>query len=189
MRAEIVRGSLTAVLAVTLLVAGGCGSGGGAQPSADRPTPPSTGTSTGAGSAATQSTPLDGTWEATITRKAFVGYAVDRGVRRRDALAMVEVDLPGSEFSLRFLDGSFNLTGPTGESWNSGRFEVHGDELHVLEPGSSTPFRLAMRLDGERLRLEVIEGQGDGREHLPGVPDIVAGGAIYCSVPWVRVSA
>ena len=131
---------------------------------------------------------LDGTWAAHITEKAFVDYAVSQGVRRRDTAEMVERDLPGPEFSLRLLDGRFNVTGPDGSSWQSGWFKVKGDELRLHEAPGFPPFRLVVERDGESVQFRVKEGQRPGPDHVPGVPMIVAGGALWCSVPWERVS-
>jgi hypothetical protein len=174
---------LAAALLVAPIPLAGCGAAPEASPrrgvsATSAPSPSST--------AAT--TVLDGTWAAHITEEAFVGYAVAQGVRRRDVGAMVERDLPGPEFSLRLLEGRFNVTGPDGSSWHSGWFEVRDDRLLLREAPDFPPFRLVFDLQAEQLTLRVAKGQEPGPEHLPGIPSLVAGGALYCSVPWTRVA-
>ena len=134
---------------------------------------------------------LDGTWEAAITREAFLRYMADHGVRRSAALAAAERDHPGPDFSVRFVAGMFNVTGPTGESWHQGDFEVRGDELHLWDDGHReagiAAFRLLMTRTGDSVRFEVALDQKDAGDHIPGVPGLVAGGALWCPAPWVRV--
>lgn len=135
---------------------------------------------------------LDGTWEARITREAFLRYMADHDVRRPAALAAAERDHPGEDFSVRFLQGMFNVTGPTGESWHQGDFEVHGDELHLWDDGGREagvpPFRLLITRTGDSVQFEVAPGQDDAGDHIPGVPGLVAGGALWCPAPWEKVA-
>jgi hypothetical protein len=163
-----------------VVVAGGCGGG----PTADPPISP------------TAPTPslvseLDGTWEAKILRRAYLRYLADHGVRRADAVAAADVDHAGTDFSVQFLDGRFNVTGPTGESWHSGDFEVHGDELHLWDDGyrdaGFPPFRLLMEGGPDEVLFAIAPGQPKGPDHLPGIPELVAGGALWCPAPWRRV--
>ena len=65
---------------------------------------------------------------------------------------------------------------------------MEGDELHLRASPDFPPFRLVYELEGDQVQLRVAAGQKAGGEHLPGVPMIVAGGALYCSVPWQRVA-
>lgn len=173
-----------------LVVATGCGGA-----STDRPADVPSDTSASATDGDAQPVPesfLDGTWEARITRKAFLSYLADHGVRRPDALAAAERDHGGEDFSVRFIEGMFNVTGPTGESWHQGDFEVHGDELHLWDDGyreaGIPPLRLLITRTDDSVRFELAPGQKGGGDHIPGVPELVAGGALWCPAPWEQVA-
>lgn len=180
------RARIAGVVTATLLALTACGSGepspGGETRTAARSTP----------SEATSSSFLDGTWEASISRRAFLRYMQDHGVRRADAVAAAEVDHMGTDFSVKFVEGMFNVTGPTGDSWHSGDFEVRGDELLLTDEETRAaghpPFRLVITRRGDQVQFEVAPGQEAGPDHRPGVPGLVAGGALWCPAPWRRVA-
>ncbi|GAB3030887.1 hypothetical protein GCM10011376_23860 [Nocardioides flavus (ex Wang et al. 2016)] len=180
---------MLAVTVVVVLASTGCAGDGDEPPSGD---PSSSVATVGEETAAAATTFLDGTWEAQVSRQDFLRYLTDRGVRRADAVAAAAEDHVGTDFSVQFLEGMFNVTGPTGESWHSGDFEVHGDELHLWDDGyreaGIPPFRLLISGDDRELELAVAPGQRRGPDHRPGVPELVAGGALWCAAPWVKVT-
>ena len=175
-------------LGVVVVWVAGCGGGAEGPPPGDPSTTPASAVTTRSAAP----TFLDGTWEARVTRRAFLRYMTDHGVRRADAVAAAEVDHVGTDFSVRFLDGMFSVTGPTGESWHRGDFEVRGDELHLWDDGyreaGIPPFRLLISGGGDQVQLTVAPGQKRGPDHRPGVPELVAGGALWCAAPWVKVA-
>ncbi len=185
------RARVHVMAAVVLLAGAGAGAGcAGVSTSVD---PPAATTVPGVESTTrAPSTFLDGTWEASITRQAYLRYLADHGVRRADAVAAAAMDHGGPDFSVRFAEGMFNVTGPTGESWHRGDFEVAGDELHLWDDGyreaGIPPFRLLMTQGEDEVRLAVAPGQERGPMHRRGVPELVAGGALWCAAPWRKVA-
>lgn len=186
-----VRKTWIGVVLLVLFAVAACGRDPSPDPAAESAAP-SVSSSDEAGSDTAAATFLDGTWEARTTRDAYLDYLVDHGVRRADAVAAAELDHGGSHFSVRFTQGLFNVTGPTGDSWQRGDFEVRGDTLLLWDDGFKEvgfrPLRLVLERSGSSVRFRLAPGQKRGPDHRPGVPELVAGGALWCPAPWRKVA-
>lgn len=175
----------TAALAAVLT---GC-SDGDAEPAAG-PTAPAADSSTSATEEAQPSGPLEGTWQARITQRAYTRYVVGAGFSQRAAELLLENDEEywvGSDFTLDLLGSYFQITGPDGSSWNSGTFALRGDRI-VLDdeaPVGKASFRFV--LDGDALQFSAPEGTGPVEYLAPGVPWHLAGNALWMSSAWHRV--
>ena len=170
--------SLTALALVAVLTA--CGSD---------PPPPASGSGPTDGTATAAPTgPLEGTWEATITRRAYARWLREAGHPQSMVDTLMAHDREshaGTDFTLDFWGDYFYITGPDGTDWHHGNFRLERDRI-VLDDEAPGWVSLRFDLTDDTVTFSGVRHRGPRIEFLPGVPDHVPGAALWCTSPWHR---
>jgi len=144
----------------------------------------------GTSTSTTAAGPLEGTWTTNLTKADQRSYLRTLGYGRDVADAVAGADnqnIPGPHFAVEFLGHSFRMYyEPTGETWQSGTFAVHGHRLVLDDEPPVGHLLLSFRVDGDHATFSHFGSDMPDLEFMPGVPDWVPGAAMWGTSTWTR---
>lgn len=177
--------------AVTVLILlSGCGSESSST-SSQGPADPSTSATT----AASDASPLEGTWTTDLTPEAVRAYIRRQGWSKQVERAIMQPDMaapPTTEFRIDFEDDFFRLAlVATDEQWESGTYRVEDGRVYLDDEAPVGEGTFRYHVKGNTVTFDDPGDTSDPdnqQEWVDGAPIWAMGGVLLGSTPWERSS-